>query len=120
MQVVANTPFEEALAAAQAAGAVTSGNSAGAAVESADMIAGYTGENGPEQGFEFGAVDLWGYAGPTDATRGLVFGLQNVLLDQHVLQRGRIARLIATPTWPAQSGSGSTPIRPRRSRTGQP
>jgi cyanophycinase len=96
MQVVANTPLEAALANAQAAGAVTSGNSAGAAVESADMIAGYTGNNGPEQGFEQGAVDLWEYAGPTDDTRGLVFGLQNVLLDQHVLQRGRIARLIAT------------------------
>lgn len=96
MQVVANTPLEAALANAQAAGAVTSGNSAGAAVESADMIAGYTGNNGPEQGFEQGAVDLWEYAGPTDDTRGLVFGLQNVLLDQHILQRGRIARLIAT------------------------
>lgn len=96
MQVVANTPLEAALADAQAAGAVTSGNSAGAAVESADMIAGYTGNNGPEQGFEQGAVDLWEYAGATDDTRGLVFGLQNVLLDQHVLQRGRIARLIAT------------------------
>jgi cyanophycinase len=96
MQVVANTPLEVALADAQAAGAVTSGNSAGAAVESADMIAGYTGNNGPEQGFEQGAVDLWEYADATDDTRGLVFGLQNVLLDQHILQRGRIARLIAT------------------------
>ena len=94
MQVVANTPFEAALASAQAAGAVTSGNSAGAAVESADMIAGYTGNNGPEQGLERGSVDLWLYNGPTDNTRGLVFGLQDVLLDQHVLQRGRIARLI--------------------------
>jgi cyanophycinase len=96
MQVVANTPLETALANAQAAGAVTSGNSAGAAVESADMIAGYTGNNGPEQGFEQGAVDLWEYDGADDATRGFVFGLQNVLLDQHILQRGRIARLIAT------------------------
>lgn len=96
MQVVVNTPFEAALALRQSEGAVTSGNSAGAAVESADMIAGYTGANGPEQGFEQGAVDLWEYAGPTDDTRGLVFGLQNVLLEQHVLQRGRIARLIAT------------------------
>jgi len=95
MRVVANTPFEAALATAQADGAVTSGNSAGAAVESADMIAGYTGNNGPEQGLERGAVDLWLYNGPTDDTRGLVFGLQNVLLDQHVLQRGRIARLIS-------------------------
>jgi cyanophycinase len=94
MQVVANTPFEAALARAQAAGAVTSGNSAGAAVESADMIAGYTGSAGPEQGLEKDAVDVWTYDGPTDTTRGLVFGLQDVLLDQHVFQRGRIARLI--------------------------
>ena len=96
MQVVANTPFEAAVAQRQGEGAVTSGNSAGAAVESADMIAGYIGSNGPEQGFEQGAVDLWTFDGPTDDTRGLVFGLQNVILDQHVLQRGRIARLIAT------------------------
>jgi cyanophycinase len=106
MQVVANTPFEAALATAQAAGAVTSGNSAGAAVESADMIAGYTGNNGPEQGFEQGAVDLWLYNGPTDDTRGLVFGLQDVLLDQHVLQRGRIARLISASHTAGEVGIG--------------
>ena len=106
MQVVANTPLEAALATAQAAGAVTSGNSAGAAVESADMIAGYIGNNGPEQGFEQGAVDLWTYNGPTDDTRGLVFGLQDLLLDQHVLQRGRIARLIATAFGAGELGIG--------------
>lgn len=94
MEVVNNTPFEDALARVQGAGAVTSGNSAGAAVESADMIAGFTGNNGPEQGLEQGSVDVWSYSGPTDTTRGLRFGLQNVLLDQHVFQRGRIARLI--------------------------
>ncbi|HET9521176.1 MAG TPA: Type 1 glutamine amidotransferase-like domain-containing protein, partial [Candidatus Limnocylindrales bacterium] len=106
MQVVANTPFEEALASAQAAGAVTSGNSAGAAVQSTDMIAGYVGNNGPEQGFEQGAVDLWTYDGPTDETRGLVFGLNDVLLDQHVLQRGRIARLISTSYAAGELGIG--------------
>jgi cyanophycinase len=94
MEVVNNTPFEDALARVQAEGAVTSGNSAGAAVESADMIAGFTGANGPEQGLERGSVDVWDYSGPTDNTRGLVFGLRGVLLDQHVFQRGRIARLI--------------------------
>jgi cyanophycinase len=106
MQVVANTPFEAALAQRQAAGAVTSGNSAGAAVESADMIAGYTGNNGPEQGLERGAVDIWTYDGRTDDTRGLVFGLQNVLLDQHVLQRGRIGRLISASYTAGELGIG--------------
>jgi cyanophycinase len=106
MEVVANTPFEAALAAAAEAGAVTSGNSAGAAVESADMIAGYTGNNGPEQGFEQGAVDLWLYAPPSDDQRGFVYGLQNLLLDQHVLQRGRIARLITASFSAGELGIG--------------
>jgi len=108
MLVVANTPFEAALANAQSAGAVTSGNSAGAAVESADMIAGYTGSNGPEQGLEQGAVDVWRYDAPAneDNMRGLVFGLQNVLFDQHVFQRGRIARLISASFTEGELGLG--------------
>jgi cyanophycinase len=106
MGVVADTPFEDALADAYAAGAVTGGNSAGAAVESADMIAGYTGNNGPEQGLERGAVDLWLYGGPNDRTRGLVYGLPDVLLDQHVFQRGRIARLISASFGIGELGIG--------------
>ena len=106
MEVVNNTPFEAALARVQAAGAVTGGNSAGAAVELADMIAGFTGSNGPEQGLEAGSVDVWSYSGPTDTTRGLVFGLQDVLLDQHVFQRGRIARLINASFTAGELGIG--------------
>lgn len=109
MGVVADTPFEDALAAAYTAGAVTGGNSAGAAVESADMIAGYTGNNGPEQGFERDAVDLWLYGGPNDLTRGLVYGLQDVLLDQHIFQRGRIARLISSSFGIGELGIGLDP-----------
>src|SRR5215213_6701347 len=92
MQVVANTPFEANMAAAFNNGAVVSGNSAGAAVESLNMIGGYTGNNGPENGLQQGSVDLW--LGQTPGHRGLSFGLPNGLLDQHVLQRGRIGRLI--------------------------
>ncbi len=108
MLVVANTPFEEALANAQADGAVTSGNSAGAAVESADMIAGFTGSNGPEQGLEEDSVDVWTYDEPADQDnmRGLIFGLQDVLLDQHVFQRGRIARLINASFTAGELGLG--------------
>ena len=106
MLVVANSPFEAALANAQAAGAVTSGNSAGAAVESADMIAGYTGSNGPEQGLEEGAVDVWRYEPATDDMRGLIFGLKDVLFDQHVFQRGRIARLISASFTEGELGLG--------------
>ena len=94
MQVVANTPFEERMANAFDAGAVVGGNSAGAAVESINMIGGYVGNNGPENGFEQGVVDLWLPGGTDPNHRGLSFGMTNALLDQHVFQRGRIARLI--------------------------
>jgi cyanophycinase len=96
MQVVANTPFEVRMANAFNAGAVISGNSAGAAVESLNMIAGYTGNNGPENGFQQGSVDLWQPDGPNDVTRGLSFGITNSIFEQHTFQRGRIARLINT------------------------
>jgi cyanophycinase len=96
MQVVANTPFEERMATAFNAGAVISGNSAGAAVESLNMIGGYTGNNGPENGFQQGSVDLWQPGGPDPNRRGLIFGMTSAVLDQHEFQRGRIARLINT------------------------
>jgi cyanophycinase len=94
MKVVANTPFEERMANAFNLGAVVSGNSAGAAVESRNMINGYIGNFGPENGFQQGTVDLWLYNGPTDDTRGLSFGMSNAIFEQHAFQRGRIARLI--------------------------
>ncbi|MDQ3006613.1 MAG: hypothetical protein M3R47_14690 [Chloroflexota bacterium] len=96
MQVVANTPFEANMADAFNAGAVVSGNSAGAAVESLNMIGGYTGNNGPENGFQQGSVDLWLPGGSDPNRRGLSFGTTSVVLDQHEFQRGRIARLINT------------------------
>lgn len=94
MKVVANTPFEERMANAFNLGAVVSGNSAGAAVESRNMINGYVGNFGPENGFQQDTVDLWLYNGPTDDTRGLSFGISNAIFEQHAFQRGRIARLI--------------------------
>src|SRR5215207_235745 len=96
MQVIANTPFEERMASAFNNGAVVSGNSAGAAVESLNMIGGYIGNNGPENGFQQGTVDLWSPGGSDPNRRGLSFGITNAILEQHTFQRGRIARLINT------------------------
>lgn len=94
MRVVANTPTERLMQFAYRAGAAVGGNSAGAAVESLNMIAGYTGDNGPENGLQRGSVDLWLSEGRDDVERGLIFGLPNALLDQHAFQRGRIGRLL--------------------------
>lgn len=96
MQVVANTPFEERMANAFELGAVVGGNSAGAAVQSRNMIGGYVGNFGPENGFQEGVVDLWLYDGPNDDRRGLSFGITNAIFEQHTMQRGRLARLINT------------------------
>jgi cyanophycinase-like exopeptidase len=96
MRVVANTPFEDSMTNAFSLGGVVSGNSAGAAVQSRNMINGYVGNNGPENGFQQGAVDIWAYNGPADDTRGLRFGISNAILEQHTFQRGRTARMINT------------------------
>lgn len=93
MRVVANTPAEAALAAGFADGAAVGGNSAGAAVISRYMIAGYTGDNSAWHGLHQGAVDLW-YGADDVAERGLIFGQQQAVIDQHVLERGRTARLL--------------------------
>src|SRR4030095_5496601 len=96
MLVVANTPFEAKMAAAFNDGAAVGGNSAGAAVQSLNMIGGYTGNNGPENGFQQGSVDLWLPGGSDPNRRGLSFGTTSLILDQHEFQRGRIARLLNT------------------------
>ncbi|HEY1014204.1 MAG TPA: Type 1 glutamine amidotransferase-like domain-containing protein [Herpetosiphonaceae bacterium] len=93
METLANTPSESALAALYESGKPFSGNSAGAAVQSRPMIAGYTGDNYPWHGLHFGAVDLW-YGGLASVNRGLSFGLSSAVVEQHVLERGRLLRLL--------------------------
>lgn len=93
MQVVANTPTEEAMETLYWAGAVLGGNSAGSAVQSRYMIAGYIGDNYAWHGLNFGAVDLW-FEPTTEITRGLRYGLEVAVIEQHALERGRTARLL--------------------------
>lgn len=92
MQLVAGTPLEAAMARAYRGGAVLGGNSAGMAVQSANMINGYTGDNGPEQSLQRGAVDVWTDSGGGDLTRGLSFGMRNAITDTHVFEYGRMGR----------------------------
>jgi cyanophycinase len=93
MRVIANTPAEEAITAGYETGAAVGGNSAGAAVISRYMIGGYTGDNFAWDGLHQGALDLWYEADDSDR-RGFIFGLQEAVIDQHVLERGRTARLL--------------------------
>jgi cyanophycinase len=90
MQILADTPLEAALADAYARGVVMGGNSAGLAILSRAMIGGYLGDFGPETGLHEGAVDVWN----TPERRGLSFGLNNAIVEQHVWERARLARLL--------------------------
>jgi cyanophycinase-like exopeptidase len=92
MNVVHDTPLEAAMTAAYEAGAVLGGNSAGAAVQSRDMINGYTGSNGPVESLRQGAVELCRDSGPTTCEGGLAFGFPDLITDQHVFERGRMGR----------------------------
>lgn len=92
MQVIANTPAEDALSTLHINGVPFGGSGAGAAVQSRHMIAGYTDDNSP-WGLNEGAVDLW--YGPTDTiSRGLRFGLASAVIESQVLARGHLARLL--------------------------
>lgn len=98
MRVLADTPTERLMRRAYNDGAVVGGNSAGAAVQSRTMIAGYIGDNGPDNGLQQGSVEIWRGRGAPETERGLSFGLRNAVLDQHAFQRGRIGRLLNV-TW---------------------
>lgn len=94
MTLVAGTPLEAKMAEAYAGGGVFGGISAGDAVQSVNMINGYTGSNGAAESMRRGAVDVWSYTGPGDLTRGLIFGLPTAIAEQHVFEYGRTGRAL--------------------------
>lgn len=89
MAVLANTPVEDALVALHERGGVIAGTSAGGAVQSRAMIAGYSRNFAAGNAFDRGAADLWN----DDERRGLIAGIEGAILDQHFFQRGRLGRL---------------------------
>jgi cyanophycinase-like exopeptidase len=93
MQVVAGTPVEGRMDAAYQSGAAFGGNSAGDAIQSRSMINGFFPGYGPETSLRQGAVDVWVYDGSD--RRGLIFGLPDAIMDQHVFEYGRTGRSIS-------------------------
>ncbi|NJO04652.1 MAG: hypothetical protein HC876_03475 [Chloroflexaceae bacterium] len=103
MQIIANTIMEDRLEELHAQGVPWAGNSAGAAVQSRYMIAGYrdndpnyTGDETffPWDGLESGSLWLWYDTDDAGDERGLRFGIRNAIVDQHIWERGRIPRLL--------------------------
>ncbi len=101
MQVTANTLLENVLETQYLSGMPISGTSAGAAVQSRYMISGYFDPYWPWDALKLGTLDLW-YDDISTDHRGLRFGFENGIFEQHALERGRLARLLqATEQLPA-------------------
>lgn len=97
MHILADSPAEAAMEDAASRGAVFGGNSAGAAVESTNMIADYTPSGWPYNALEQGQIIVW-WADPNDTPdpteRGLTFASQRSVIEQHIYARGRMTRLL--------------------------
>lgn len=95
MEVLADTVAEERLAEAYQRGIVFGGSSAGAAVQSQTMIAGYVDTGWPYNALERDQIIIW-WADNPGFERGLSFGSDDIVTGQHFYQRGRITRLLNT------------------------
>ncbi len=96
MQALIDTPVEQRLTDLYENGTIIGGTSAGGAVQSRTMLAAYRPNYAPENALFFGSVEVWN----TDERRGLPFGIQDAIVDQHFQQRARMGRLISVITQP--------------------
>ena len=93
MEALAGTATESAMAGAYHRGVVVSGTSAGDAVESRNMIWGFTDSGSQANELQQGSVLVW-WGDDNDLERGLSFGSTATILDQHFYQMGRFGRLL--------------------------
>lgn len=91
MQALIGTPAEERLIQLHQQGTLIAGTSAGGAMQSKIMLAAYNTNYASETALFYGAVEAWN----SPEKRGLPFGIQNAILDQHFYQRARLARLVS-------------------------
>ena len=112
MDVLANTPAETAITAAVRQRAVVlGGTSAGAAVESRNMINGYTTlVDNPELGLQRDSTLMWWDDGDADLERGLAVGSSRAIFDQHFYQRGRFGRTLSTLATADERFDGASPV----------
>mgnify|MGYP000122530034 CR=1 FL=1 len=92
MRILAGTPTEAILSNLADRGIVVGGTSAGAAIESRVMNAGYTDWGDSTTALQKGAIDMW--MAQADGKRGLDFGSTRLVVDEHVYSRGRLGRML--------------------------
>ncbi|MET0351522.1 MAG: hypothetical protein ABW067_17140, partial [Rhizobacter sp.] len=91
-RILAGTPAEATMATAAERGVVVGGTSAGAAIQSYVMNAGYTEAGDSTNALQKGSIDLW--FGRPPGHRGLVFGSRRLVIDEHLHSRGRLGRMV--------------------------
>ncbi len=109
METIAGTLLETAMAAAYRRGVVFGGTSAGDAVQSRSMIAGFTEAGRPENALELGSVLVW-WGDGRDLERGLSFGSTATILDQHFYEMGRLGRLLNVVAQSGDRGAGPSAL----------
>ena len=112
MDVLAGSPAEAAITAGvRQRGVVLGGTSAGAAVESRNMINGYTTlADNPGLGLRRDSTLMWWDDGDNDLERGLVVGSSRAIFDQHFYQRGRFGRTLSTLATADERFGGASPV----------
>ena len=94
MHVLGGTPAEAAMADAHARGVVFGGTSAGDAVLSHTMIESFAHGYGQDTELQRSAVLIDWADAPDPQQRGLSFGSDRAIFDEHYYQRGRFGRLL--------------------------
>jgi cyanophycinase len=102
VQVMGGTPVEQALFEAYDHGVIIAGTGAGGNLLSTAMIAGYQPGFSARNVMDFDAVDVW----YTAEKHGLIFGIQNAILEQHFYQEGRLGRLLNAISLPDSPHTG--------------
>jgi cyanophycinase len=96
MQIIAGTPLEDELTKAYQSGVIVAGTGAGGSLLSASMLGGYTDHFAAANALDFGAPDVW----IAPARRGLPFGAQSAIIDQHFYPHNNPGRLLNAITLP--------------------
>ncbi|MBE2182348.1 MAG: Type 1 glutamine amidotransferase-like domain-containing protein [Anaerolineae bacterium] len=92
MNIIANTPLEQAIITAFQNGVPLGGNSAGAALLAEQMIVGYAPDRDANTGLHEDAIQLWNQ--PSAGERGLAVGIDNALIETHLWELARTPRVL--------------------------
>jgi len=90
MEVIGGTLVEGALVRAHQEGTMVAGTGAGGTIQSSAMINGYNPGYSSANALNFNAVDVWANA----EQHGLLFGIQNAMIDTDFHQSGYAGRLL--------------------------